>query len=696
MGLEEYQKVQVVGKGSYGEVWLSRHQKDRKQYVLKRMDLQNASKRERKAAEQEAKLLSKLRHPNIVNYKDSFETEEGMLYIAMGFCEGGDLYTRLKNQKGVLLEEEQVVEWFVQITMALQYLHERNILHRDLKTQNIFLTKTKIIKVGDLGIARVLDSSSDMATTLIGTPYYMSPELFSNKPYNHKSDIWALGCCVYEMATLKHAFNAKDMNSLVYKILRGKMPSMPKKYSTDLCDLIKLMLAQDPEKRPSSKRVLRNPYIKTHIALFLEGTRRMQRPRSSGSRPGSGSRQAVPPSPQKSDTPDGQMMGSIATVSKVDFEVQDVPDTPGVAVSPDLETIEEKSPPPTEQNVKQPARQTPVPTPGSEEPSKHKQRRRKKKEADSDSVNSVDSVTSDSSSSRSSVFDKPKAVQKPRPLPPPPHSDETPKRRPRSGDKHTKGPSVESSSGYSSVSSSKEDADTPRQSINKSARARRREKVKQEVQLSPLVHNRRSSGERPRTGGDRPKDETDSVVAPRRRAHSDCGGSGDGRPYSAGTKSSQDSSEEDDEVDSQSSNEGKKKKESEMNNFICLLDTTLKMQDGKDEEDDSPRDGEEALPMEEVPTPQPPAQSPAPSMSPGLETISASGRLMNRIAALRKDCIKGLGMGVLKKAYDILDTVDGEEVEPQLVELLGKEKFDMYAGKVWQLKFCEDSMMGLL
>eukprot|EP00058_Branchiostoma_floridae_P017313 XP_002602801.1 hypothetical protein BRAFLDRAFT_227132 [Branchiostoma floridae] len=275
MGLEEYQKVQVVGKGSYGEVWLSRHQKDRKQYVLKRMDLQNASKRERKAAEQEAKLLSKLRHPNIVNYKDSFETEEGMLYIAMGFCEGGDLYTRLKNQKGVLLEEEQVVEWFVQITMALQYLHERNILHRDLKTQNIFLTKTKIIKVGDLGIARVLDSSSDMATTLIGTPYYMSPELFSNKPYNHKSDIWALGCCVYEMATLKHAFNAKDMNSLVYKILRGKMPSMPKKYSTDLCDLIKLMLAQDPEKRPSSKRVLRNPYIKTHIALFLEGTRRL-------------------------------------------------------------------------------------------------------------------------------------------------------------------------------------------------------------------------------------------------------------------------------------------------------------------------------------------------------------------------------------------------------------------------------------
>ena len=138
-------------------------------------------------------------------------------------------------------------------------------MHRDLKTQNIFLTKTNIIKVGDLGIARVLENQNDMASTLIGTPYYMSPELFSNKPYNHKvlcvysrsmleiitveapvmlsqkeseevvctrltqpsfysqSDVWALGCCVYEMSTLKHAFNAKDMNSLVYRIVEGKV-----------------------------------------------------------------------------------------------------------------------------------------------------------------------------------------------------------------------------------------------------------------------------------------------------------------------------------------------------------------------------------------------------------------------------------------------------------------------------------------
>uniref|UniRef100_A0A669BDD9 Serine/threonine-protein kinase Nek4 n=1 Tax=Oreochromis niloticus TaxID=8128 RepID=A0A669BDD9_ORENI len=271
--MNNYTFIRVVGKGSYGEVNLVKHKTDRKQYVIKRLNLTTSSKRERRAAEQEAQLLSQLRHPNIVTYKESWEGDDCQLYIVMGFCEGGDLYHRLKQQKGELLPERQVVEWFVQIAMALQYLHERNILHRDLKTQNIFLTKTNIIKVGDLGIARVLENQNDMASTLIGTPYYMSPELFSNKPYNHKSDVWALGCCVYEMSTLKHAFNAKDMNSLVYRIVEGKLPQMPSKYEPQLGDLIKSMLSKRPEDRPDVKLILRQPYIKRQIAMFLEATK---------------------------------------------------------------------------------------------------------------------------------------------------------------------------------------------------------------------------------------------------------------------------------------------------------------------------------------------------------------------------------------------------------------------------------------
>ncbi|NXW15685.1 NEK4 kinase, partial [Circaetus pectoralis] len=273
MPLAAYCFLRAVGKGSYGEVSLVRHQQDSKQYVIKKLNLKNASNRERKAAEQEAQLLSQLKHPNIVTYRESWQGEDGLLYIVMGFCEGGDLYHKLKEQKGKLLPENQVVEWFVQIAMALQYLHEKHILHRDLKTQNVFLTRTNIIKVGDLGIARVLENQYDMASTLIGTPYYMSPELFSNKPYNYKSDVWALGCCVYEMATLKHAFNAKDMNSLVYRIIEGKLPPMPKDYSPQLVEIIRTMLSKKPEERPSVKSILRQPYIKHQISLFLEATK---------------------------------------------------------------------------------------------------------------------------------------------------------------------------------------------------------------------------------------------------------------------------------------------------------------------------------------------------------------------------------------------------------------------------------------
>ncbi|XP_062826109.1 serine/threonine-protein kinase Nek4 isoform X2 [Anolis carolinensis] len=273
MPLGEYAFLRAAGKGSYGEVSLVRHRRDHKQYVIKKLNLKHASRRERKAAEQEAQLLSQLKHPNIVTYRESWEGEDGFLYIVMGFCEGGDLYHKLKEQKGQLLPESQVVEWFVQIAMALQYLHEKHILHRDLKTQNVFLTRSNIIKVGDLGIARVLENQYDMASTLIGTPYYMSPELFSNKPYNYKSDVWALGCCAYELVTLKHAFNAKDMNSLVYRIIEGKLPPMPKDYSIQLKELIRTMLSKKPEERPSVRSILRQPYIKHQISLFLEVTK---------------------------------------------------------------------------------------------------------------------------------------------------------------------------------------------------------------------------------------------------------------------------------------------------------------------------------------------------------------------------------------------------------------------------------------
>ena len=132
-------------------------------------------------------------------------------------------------------------------------------------------------QVGDLGIARVLDGTCDLAHTIIGTPYYMSPELFANQPYNQKSDIWALGCCVYEMASLKHAFSARNIESLMCKVIQGRVPPLPSEYSRELADLVRVMLAREPEQRPTVHQILRNSFIRTHIRMFIERTAHKKR-----------------------------------------------------------------------------------------------------------------------------------------------------------------------------------------------------------------------------------------------------------------------------------------------------------------------------------------------------------------------------------------------------------------------------------
>jgi NIMA (never in mitosis gene a)-related kinase len=122
----------------------------------------------------------------------------------------------------------------------------------------------------DLGIARILDSGGDLAQTLIGTPFYMSPEILSSKPYGTKSDVWSLGCCLYEMVSLKHAFDAKEMGSLVYKVLKGEVPPIPKAYSENIRSLIKHLLSTNPEDRPSIADCLQKPFIRSHILALLD------------------------------------------------------------------------------------------------------------------------------------------------------------------------------------------------------------------------------------------------------------------------------------------------------------------------------------------------------------------------------------------------------------------------------------------
>ncbi|XP_035148545.3 serine/threonine-protein kinase Nek1 isoform X8 [Callithrix jacchus] len=266
--MEKYVRLQKIGEGSFGKAILVKSTEDGRQYVIKEINISRMSSKEREESRREVAVLANMKHPNIVQYRESFE-ENGSLYIVMDYCEGGDLFKRINAQKGVLFQEDQILDWFVQICLALKHVHDRKILHRDIKSQNIFLTKDGTVQLGDFGIARVLNSTVELARTCIGTPYYLSPEICENKPYNNKSDIWALGCVLYELCTLKHAFEAGSMKNLVLKIISGSFPPVSLHYSYDLRSLVSQLFKRNPRGRPSVNSILEKGFIAKRIEKFL-------------------------------------------------------------------------------------------------------------------------------------------------------------------------------------------------------------------------------------------------------------------------------------------------------------------------------------------------------------------------------------------------------------------------------------------
>ncbi|CAD8066155.1 unnamed protein product [Paramecium sonneborni] len=261
--MEYYRKIELKGKGSYGQAILVQSKQDRKFYIMKIIDASKFDMKEKENALNEIDVLKNLHHPCIIEYRESFVDKNKYLCIVMDYAEEGTLYQRLEQQKQKQeqLEESQIIEWFTQICLAVKYIHDRRIIHRDIKTQNIFISKGEI-KLGDFGISKSLINSEDLCQTAIGTPYYISPEVCQRIPYDFKSDIWSLGCMLYEMMALKHAFDAKTMEGLVLKIISGKYQPIPTCYSQELIQLLKDILHIDPQKRLNINQILDYRIIK--------------------------------------------------------------------------------------------------------------------------------------------------------------------------------------------------------------------------------------------------------------------------------------------------------------------------------------------------------------------------------------------------------------------------------------------------
>lgn len=266
--VRDYTIKEKLGTGSYGVVYKVLKKGDKQFYVLKQISLFNMNKAQIDEVKNESKILASLNSIFIVKYYDSF-IDNNNLNIIMEYCDGGDLSHLLNNQMkaGKMPSEDKIWKFFIQISLGIAYIHNKKILHRDLKTLNIFLTKDDKVKIGDLGVAKVLNQTN-FARTFVGTPYYLSPEICEEKPYNEKSDVWALGCILYEMVTCKHPFNATNQGALILKILRGKYdPITNKDISCDLKKMVDILLEKSYFKRPAVTEIIKNPGTKNMLKL---------------------------------------------------------------------------------------------------------------------------------------------------------------------------------------------------------------------------------------------------------------------------------------------------------------------------------------------------------------------------------------------------------------------------------------------
>lgn len=274
MSIKDFRVVEALGKGSFATVYKVMRKSDGKTYALKRVKIGKMGKKEVADALNEIRFLASIRHKNVVGFLEAFlENNESELCIVMEYCGCGDLSAKVERYKKrrQLIEETVIWRYLIQSLKALEYLHAKGICHRDLKAANSFIADDGSIKIGDMNVSKKFGKSQANLKTQIGTPYYMSPEIWQNKVYDKSCDIWSLGCMIYELCALRPPFLGNDLPGLKRSVLSGRFPSISSKYSSGLQRIIELMLSVNPRQRPSASDLLKHKEILTHLHLDEDG-----------------------------------------------------------------------------------------------------------------------------------------------------------------------------------------------------------------------------------------------------------------------------------------------------------------------------------------------------------------------------------------------------------------------------------------
>ena len=232
----EYVSVKLLGRGSYGAAYLMRRERDGDLCVCKHVTAvreQDCDVSLLEAIPSEVRILASLDHPHVIQYLavDTYPSidDEALVHLWMEYAPGGSLDTAIQAQAKLSrggFATGRVATWAIQLADALNHVHSRRILHRDLKAANIFLTHSGDVKLGDFGVARAFAAQtigrSQSALTAVGTPYYMAPELIKSEEYGAPSDIWSLGVVLYELLTLKRPFDAANLGAVILSIADGR------------------------------------------------------------------------------------------------------------------------------------------------------------------------------------------------------------------------------------------------------------------------------------------------------------------------------------------------------------------------------------------------------------------------------------------------------------------------------------------